>query len=74
MITRHSADFNKVEISNISPSVLLINEQRLIREDEILADLVMNFNKKVLTEKEAFLAICEIAVLRNLLQALSKSF
>ena len=74
MITRHASNLSRAEVVNISPSVLLINEQRLIREDEILSNLVMNFNKKLLTEKDSFLAIAEIAALRNLLQALSKNF
>ncbi len=73
MITRHPSNFNKVEVANISPSVLLINEQRMIREDEILTDLVLAFNKRSLTEKDAFIAIGEIAALRNLLLALSKN-
>jgi hypothetical protein len=55
-----------------SPMLVLLNEQRVIREEDILARLVYHYNDKSITEKEAFLALAEIVALRNLIYDLSK--
>ncbi len=58
----------------VSPLVVVLDNQRIEREQSLLAQLVVNFNNKSLTEKDAFLAVAEIACLRNLVLRLSKEY
>ena len=58
----------------ISPTVLIVDQYRAEFESEILTRLVVNFNNKSLTEREAFLSIAEIAAIRNLVSSMAKQF
>ena len=65
---------NLPEQITVSPLVIVLDAQRIEREQSLLAQLVVNFNNKSLTEKDAFLAVAEIACLRNLVLRLSKEY
>ncbi len=65
---------NLPEQITVSPLVVVLDNQRIEREQAVLAQLVVNFNNKSLTEKDAFLAVAEIACLRNLVLRLSKEY
>ena len=58
----------------ISTTVLIVDQYRAEFESEILTRLVVNFNNKSLTEREAFLSIAEIAAIRNLVSSMAKQF
>ena len=54
----------------INPTILMLDAHRLQQEEALLTKLVILFNKRELTDKEAFLAIASIATVRNLIYEL----